>query len=210
MKKSCTQEIIGFREKCPRKISFLGNFIPQKRQDWHFRTFLKSVILMKKFVEKKTIFGTIFFEKIQILDEFSHDAAVFKTRCLNVSDFELTFHISSNFETKFQERVRLWIRLFSKLQFRWKLCFWESTLWDFFEPYKCHFLQYFVFAKSTNLGKMEKKCFWYTISNAGQILNQLFHIASDFESRTLKVVRFTANFLQFVSFSIELLTGCQI
>ena len=112
LKEKCTQEIIGFREKCPRKISFLGNLIPQKRQDWHFRTFLKSVTLMKKFVEKKTIFGTIFFENIQILDEFSHDAAVFETRCLNVSDFELTFHISSNLETKFQLRVRLRIKLF--------------------------------------------------------------------------------------------------
>ena len=62
LKKSCTQEIIGFREKCPRKISFLGNFFPQKRQGWHFRTFVKSMILKKKFLERKQYLEPFFWE----------------------------------------------------------------------------------------------------------------------------------------------------
>ena len=57
---------------------------------------------------------------------------------------------------------------------------------------------------------MEKKRIFFTIFKAGQILNKFFHIASDFESRNLKGVRFTANFLQLVTFSIELLKACQI
>ena len=113
LKEKCTQEIIGCREKCPRKISFLGNFTPQKRQNWHFRTcFFEENDPDEEVCWKKNNFWNIFFEKIQILDEVSYDASVFKTMCLNVSDFELTFHISSNFETKIQEGVRLWIKLF--------------------------------------------------------------------------------------------------
>ena len=57
---------------------------------------------------------------------------------------------------------------------------------------------------------MEKKRIFFTIFKAGQILKKFFHIASDFEYRNLKGVRFTANFLQLVNFSIELLKACQI
>ena len=152
-----------------------------------------------------------FFEKVQILDEFSYDASVFKTMCLNVSDFELTFHISSNFETKIQEGVRLWIKLFFKNNsFDENFTFEKAHFGIFLNLTNAIFCSVLFSLKERIWEKLEKNGFWFTISHAGQILNQLFHIASDFESRTLKAVRFTANFLQLVRFSMEFLTGCRI
>ena len=71
LKEGCTQVIKKFSgENFPQKVSFLVNFTPQKCQGWHFRTFLESMSLKKTFVEKKTIFGTIFMGRFSFCISF--------------------------------------------------------------------------------------------------------------------------------------------
>ena len=76
LKESCNQEITVLREKCPRKISFLGKFTPQKLQDCHFSTYFfekhdsdeevcwKENKTWNNFFWEDSDFGSVFLQRV--------------------------------------------------------------------------------------------------------------------------------------------------
>ena len=80
LQESCSQEIKVFRENCLQKNHFLGVFTPQKRQGWHFRFFLKTMVSKKKFLEKKKHYWNNFYEMIQILNQSAYNASDFEMK----------------------------------------------------------------------------------------------------------------------------------
>ena len=161
------------------------------------------------------------FENNQFLKHLLYNASYFESRNSNASELDPVCHNSTDFESKFLERLSFRkkkiynasdfeMKLICKEnRFWWKFCFQTISL-DRFTPKNANFCSYAFSQKRTIVKENEQKTvFLSTLLKRIRFWNQ-FLTTSQIGIKFFKIEQFFVKFTQLVIFCIGNFTACQI